>query len=173
MHQSDLDDTLRSIIHQYGLEQVIRSLRQLEMSGTQSEDSKRILRQSSDTTPSNSNSKRARVTAPDRVAKMGLPPEKEQAVIELARMFQDKSFLPTFPDIANFCQIYGIDEPASRSRDSAIPRVFNFIAEMEPADIQRILDEGMFSGPSRLGPIADAIRGHNRARTAKGGNTQD
>ena len=62
---------------------------------------------------------------------MELPLEKEPAIVALANRFQDKSFLPTFGDIANFCQIYGIDEPASKSRASAIPRVFKFIASME------------------------------------------
>ena len=83
---------------------------------------------------------------------------------ELAQRFHSKSFLPTFGDIANFCQTYNIDVPASKSRASAIPRVFKFIAAMEADEIQRMLDEGMFSGPARLGPIADAIRRNGRGR---------
>ena len=86
-------------------------------------------------------------------------------VVELAGRFQDKSFLPTFGDIANFCHFYQIDKPASKSRASAIPRVFKFIASMEADDVRIILDQGMFSGPSRLGPIADAIRRNGRAST--------
>ena len=70
--------------------------------------------------------------------------------------------MPTFGDIRNFCQVYGIDEPASKSRASAIPRVFKFMATMSDEEVQGILDGGMFSGPSRVGPIADAIRANGR-----------
>ena len=104
----------------------------------------------------------------EHVAKMGLPAEKGPAVAELAKRFEDKAFLPTFGDIANFCRIYGIEEPASRSRASAIPRVFKFIASMEADDIQRLVDLRHFSGPARLGPIADAIRNSGRARRPSG-----
>ncbi len=65
--------------------------------------------------------------------------------------------MPTFGDIAHFCQAYDIDEPVSKSRASAIPRVFRAIAAMDAEDTQMLLDYGAFSGPSRLGPIADAI----------------
>ena len=94
---------------------------------------------------------------------MDYDPEKRPALLELAKRFQDKSFLPTFGDIRNFCQAYGIDVPASGSRASAIPRVFKFIAAMDGGEVQRIVDHWLFSGPARLGPIADAIRKNGRA----------
>jgi hypothetical protein len=95
---------------------------------------------------------------------MQIPSEKEFALVEIASRFEDKSFLPTYGEISNFCQMYGIDEPASKTWANVIPRIFKFIATMEPEDIQRILNDGTFSGPSRLGPIADAIRNNGRAR---------
>ena len=102
-------------------------------------------------------------SAPEYVAKMDYDPEKWPALSELAKRFQDKSFLPTFGDIRNFCQVYEIDVPASKSRASAIPRVFKCIATMDSGEIQRIVDNRLFSGPARLGPIADAIRKNGRA----------
>ena len=107
-----------------------------------------------------------KTTAMQYVVKMELPLEKRQLLDEVAREFDDKSFLPTFGDIANFCQVYQIDTPASRTRASAVPRVFKFIASMETNDVRVMLDDGMFSGPSRLGPIADAIRQSGRHRNA-------
>ena len=104
-----------------------------------------------------------KATAPEYVAKMDLPEEKVSAVTELAERFDRKAFLTTFGEIAGFCQMYGIRVPASRGRASAIPRVFKFVAEMEADDIQQILDDGMFSGPSRLGPISEAIRNYSSA----------
>ena len=71
-------------------------------------------------------------------------------------------FLPTLGDIRSFCQTYGIDEPRSRSRLGGIPRVFKFLTTMEAKEVERMLDDRLFSGPAELGPIAEAIRGRAR-----------
>ena len=160
-----LEDTLHSMIQQYGFEQVDRSLKEIGAGNHKFENSSRYATDTVDkVSVAKQGRKRTRATAPEYVEKMQLPSEKRLSVTELAGRFQDKSFLPTFGDIANFCQTYNIDEPASRSRASAIPRVFKFIATMEADEIQRMLDEGMFSGPARLGPIADAIRRNGRGQ---------
>ena len=110
--------------------------------------------------------------AVEYASRLDLPPEKKRVVVELAERFENKSFLPTFGDIANFCGIYGIDAPTSKSRSSAIPRVFRLIAAMETDKIQRILDSGLFSGPSRLGPISDAIRRNAKNSAAYSNKTR-
>ena len=98
---------------------------------------------------------------------MELASDKQATVCALAERFERKDFLPTFGDIRNFCEVYSIDVPASKTRASAITRVFKFLAnEMEADEVQRILDYELFSGPSRLGPIADAIRRNGRASRA-------
>ena len=166
MTQADLKDTLRSMVLKYGFEQVNDSLREISLSGYRSGRANRKTEAPKRRAARKAGRGRSRPNAPEYVAKMELPSEKQPAVVELARRFQDKSFLPTFGDIANFCRTYDIDEPASKSRAGAIPRVFKCLASMAAVDIQGILDEGMFSGPSRLGPIADAIRRNGRATTA-------
>ena len=153
---------LRSIINQYGFKQVERSLREISLSGCRLEAPKRHKASSDSGMTKKLKKRQAKITAQGYVAKMELPSEKKPGMVELAKRFQEKSFLPAFGDIRNFCQIYGIDEPASKSRANAIPRVFKFIVAMETNEVQRILDNGMFSGPSRLGPIADAIRRNGR-----------
>lgn len=163
MTEAKLKDTLRLIVHQYGFEQVDRSLQELRLADRQFRNSEQTKLLLDNNAVIKSSKKRKKIDAPEYVAKMELSSEKESVAAELARKFETKNFLPTFGDIRNFCQTYGIDEPASKSRASAIPRIFKFIASMETGEIQRILDDGMFSGPSRLGPIADAIRRNSRA----------
>lgn len=163
MAKAKLKDTLRLIVRQYGFEHVDRSLQEIRLADRQIKSSKQSKVLSENQAVTKSLKKRAKVNAPEYVAKMELSAEKEPIAVELANRFENKAFLPTFGDIRNFCQIYGIDEPASKSRASAIPRIFKFIATMETDEIQRILGDGMFSGPSRLGPIADAIRRNSRA----------
>ena len=108
-----------------------------------------------------SKSKR-RPTAPEYVSKMDLPRNQRQMLTEVAESFQNKSFLPTAGDIRNFCELYGIQGPAPRARAGAVPRLFRFLATMDPDEVRGLLRGGMFSGPARLGPIADAIRAAGR-----------
>ena len=153
MAERKIEDVLRSIVRRYGFGKVSQSLWEMEPSIHRFEHSS-----------DKSGRKSAKVAAPEYVAKMDVSPEKRPLLTELARRFDDKSFLPSIGDVRNFCQIYRIDEPASGARASAIPRIFRFIVTMETDDVRRILDEGTFSGPSRLGPLADAIRGRARLR---------
>ena len=165
MTSLELKSTLRSMVSEYGFERVNKVLHQVATSAGHSKKSN-LTKQSSNTNqqlPIVATSKKERASADQFVARMDLSPERYPAVVELAKRFERKSFLPTSGDVRNFCQIYGLDEPASKSRASAIPRVFRFLATMATDEIQKILEGGMFSGPSRLGPIADTIRRTGRA----------
>ena len=167
MTQASLEGALRSMVRRYGFEQVNESLQEIGISDSYLEKPNHKAMPPTDSVDAQANKRTPRITAIEYVAKMDLPPEKKAPVTELAKRFERKSFLPSTGDIANFCQVYRLDKPASKSRASAIPRVFKYIASMDAIAIQKILDEGMFSGPSRLGPIADAIRNNGRARTSE------
>ena len=150
-----LKDMLCLMVDRHGPEQVGRALREVVSAHRRKNSNKKKA-------SPKSNAKAKKKTAPEYVAKMDLPSEKKPAMAELAKRFEEKNFLPRFGSIREFCRIYRIVEPASKSRVSALPRIFKFIATMETSKIQRILDDGMFSGPSRLGPIADAILRNGR-----------
>lgn len=166
MTDEGLVASLRALVREHGMDQVSRSLDEIGatlvegLGKAETDDGRADL-----SAEARADRKRRRATASERVARMELSKEKTTAVAELARRFDEKSFMPTFGDIAHFCQLHDVDEPVSKSRASAIPRVFKALAAMEAEEIQRILDYGMFSGPSRLGPIADAIGRNGRARS--------
>lgn len=176
MIELPLEDVLQALTREHGFEEVHACLHRLQATQTPLSlelqprmpldmgyrvECKREIRSAA-----KGRHRKATTTAMQYVVKMELPLEKRQLLDEVARKFEEKSFLPTFGDISNFCQVYQIDTPASRTRASAIPRVFKFIASMETKDVRAMLDDGMFSGPSRLGPIADAIRQSGRRRNA-------
>ena len=152
MTASKLKPALRSLVREHGLGKVLKSLGEIAEARRKG-DVKQVSRRSSS------------LTAPEYVEKLNLPAKKLATVIELANRFQQKEFLPNFRSVAEFCRTYHIEVPASKGRASAIPRVFKFISNMEDGEVERILDNGMFSGPSRLGPIADAIRNFSRMPT--------
>ena len=152
-----LKDMLCLMVDRHGPEQVDRALREVVSVHRRKNSTK------AKASPKNSaKAKTKKTTAPEYLAKMDLHSEKKRVMAELAKRFEKKAFLPSFGDIRKFCRIYRIVEPASKSRVSALPRVFKFIATMETSKIQRILDDGLFSGPSSLGPIADAIMRNGR-----------
>ena len=163
MAEPSLKNALRSMVQEHGFDLVNESLQEIGFTELHIENPKGNTTISSKNVDQQNRKKKSKTTAPQYVAKMPLPSEKETSVLELAEKFQAKLFLPTMGDISNFCQAYRIDEPSSKSRANAMPRVFKLIASMDASDIQYLLDSGMFSGPSRLGPIADAIRNNGRA----------
>ena len=162
MRDDKLMDALRSMVRKHGLSRVQQSLIELASSscGLNAQQTDQSPRRERRESPSK---KMNRVTASAYVDKMDIPLEKKEALSVLAKRFEDKSFLPTVADISNFCRVHRIALPRSRSRGSAIPRVFKFMAEMGASDIRKMVDGGMFSGPSRLAPIADAIRSRSRS----------
>ena len=163
MTSDKLEASLRSMIRRYGFEQVDRCLQEIGLSNSQRESSVLSEEPYENSVPAQSKKRQSKVSATEYVSRLNLPLEKKPAVVEIAERFQDKSFLPTFSDVANFCMIHELKAPASKTRVSAIPRVFKFIATMDSPQIRAILDDGMYSGPSKLEPIADAIRNNGRA----------
>ncbi len=164
MKNSNLKNDVRLLVERYGVDAVYREMRAIVSSEkrTMAESRKPL---SEDGTQAKPGTKRksSRVTATEYVSRMDIAAERRVSVLTLAKRFEEKSFLPTYADIQDFCRIYGIEEPASKVRANVIPRVFKFLATMEVRDVRRLLDENAFSGPARLGPIADAIRRHGRA----------
>ena len=167
MKDKNLETILNPIVQEYGLSSVLKTLGKIASENLAQSPPHDVNGTGGHIEPKKARKPRAKPNAVEYATKMELPPDKQVTVCEMAERFERKDFLATFGDIRHFCQTYGIDVPLSRTRASAIPRVFKFIAtEMDAKEAQRILDDGMFSGPSRLGPIADAIRRNGRASRA-------
>lgn len=103
-------------------------------------------------------------TAVRYVSKLDIDSEKRREIMVLAQKFDRKKFLPNFGEIRNFCEIYGLKIPLSKSRIGAVPVIFRFLETLSPADLRKLLFENAYTGPSELGPIADAIRGRFKER---------
>ena len=101
----------------------------------------------------------ARVSKAVGSQSLEVPAERGAVLRRAAEEFEQRVFLSTLDDIRNFCEGYGIEEPRLKSRASGIPRVFKFLVTMGVADVERMLDDRMFSGPAQFSPVADASRG--------------
>lgn len=92
----------------------------------------------------------------DYVHAMEVSAERVAVVRRAAEEFARRPFLPRLGDVRGFCGAYGIEE--SKSRASGIPRTFKFRVTMAVAEVEKMLNARLFSGPAQLVPIADAIR---------------
>lgn len=155
MPRHDLTEALQALVRRHGMSSVLHGLADLQAapdSAVPSSPAKRA------------GGARSKPSAIDYVGRMPLPPDKTRVMERAARRFEDKVFLPGVGDIREFGRVYGVDLGKSVSRTGAIPRIFTFLAAMDADRVSRMLDEGAFSGPARLGPIADAIRNRSAGR---------
>ena len=168
MKKGRLRDALQAMVEDHGLERVEQLLLEIRKSTVRDLDGRSsAIRTIQEYKTSRSRLKRNKVTASAYVSKLTLPADTRELLEEMAKRYEEKTFLPSVGEIRNFCVIYGIDIPASPARASAIPRVFKFLAQLEAQDIQKIIQAHTFSGPSRLAPIADAIRRKSRLRAGR------
>ena len=161
---TDPKDLLLSIVEEHGFDKVEEFLNQIAASERATEQSQSSSARSPVGKKRSRSPIRRKPTASQYVVRLDVSPEKAGFLSELATRFDAKTFMPAFNDAVEFCHIYGIEPPASRSRANVIPRVFKRIASLEADQIRRIVDGGHFSGPSRLGPISDAIRRNRRSK---------
>lgn len=155
MPQRGLNKTLQGLVRRHGLSSVLHSLADIQAAPDQDTSSMSRKRRY------NAGSKSSAV---NYVEKMTLPQEKAEVMKCAAQRFEEGGFLPTIADIREFCRIHDVELGKSVSRMSSIPRVFTFLAVMDSARIEKLLEEGAFSGPARLAPLADAIRNRTTVR---------
>ena len=174
--EKELNDTLHAMVLEHGLENVERALGRIRKSTVAG-------RGRSNRSPTRSKQKRksdakkigrkTKITALGYISKLDVDVDIGVPLEGAARQYDNKSFLPTFGDIRNFCAIHGIEVPASPSRVAAIPRIFRYLSLLDPGEMRSMLQSNSFSGPTRLAPIADAIRRSSEKRatdsTADGG----
>ena len=163
----ELRTALSSMIERFGFDSVFQTLRELETDQvkqkTRRADPPKRARNSG-------NGNKRRVSAVEYVRTMDIPAEQAEIVGRAAEEFERRTFLPTVGDVRSFCEVYGIEEPKSKTRLSGMPRIFKFLGTMDAAEVKTMLDDRMFSGPAELGPIADAIR--SRAKEMRMGTQE-
>jgi len=146
---SELDEHLRKLLQQYGIAEVRRRLRAI----TRTPRVPPIPR-----------------NAREYVSRMNPPMSQKERLLVLAQLFEEKRFLPAAADIRNFFEAYGAAPTKIKARQAAIPLIFRFLSSLSDERLDRIISEGAFSGPSELGPIAEAIKARSGS-TGHGGNT--
>ena len=165
MNATELREALGSLVQEHGFRRVARLLREMEPKDRHSQSAReRTTGSRTGTVTRNAAQTNYRPSAAEYVARRELTPTASQTrlLARAARAFDERAFLPTLDEVRRFGNTYGMKPLRARSRSTVIPRVFQFLASMDPAEVVKILDDELFAGPTRLGPISDAI--HRRAQ---------
>jgi hypothetical protein len=102
---------------------------------------------------------RRKITALEYTAGADLPAGRRDTLAELALRFDQKRFLPTASDVRYFFEMRGErPPPAAKHRPETFKPVLQLLLKMPQDEVEALLRNGAHSGPSQLGPLADAIR---------------
>ena len=134
---TELDEQLQLLVQQYGVAEVRRRLNAIIGPRARSHLQR---------------------SARDYATGMNVRSSQKERLLTLARRFEEKRFLPTTSEIRNFFEAYGASPIKPKSRQNAIPSILRFLSSLSDEQLDRIIKDGSFGGPSELGPIADAIR---------------
>ena len=152
-----LQTLLAAMVDEWGFERVRNRLEVV-----QSTDGKRAGVSEASVGQAQSNKHRQRSTekptAVAMAAKVSLPPKQKELIQKLAERFDDKRFLPTSGDIRYFFEVHGGVVPSSKQRGEAFRKVLSLLSALPEAELLKIVDSDAHSGPSKLGPLSDALR---------------
>lgn len=109
---------------------------------------------------------RRRLTPSERVAKLKTRGRKRQFLKEAALRFEEKRFLPSISDVRDFLHLHGEFAGELKQREPGFARVLRVLQRIPTQDLENILRENQFSGPSRLGPLSEAIESASSALRA-------
>ena len=150
------DETLTTILHalilECGVDRVEREVLKLRehISNSGSHDQK--------TAATKSRRTRARMTAVTFAENLDVSEETRRLLTQLAEKYDAYEFLPTISDIKEFCLNYDLNLNTKPSRRTAISRIFRHLSRIPSTELHDMIRSNLFSGPTRLGPISDAIR---------------
>lgn len=159
---------LQSLVEEFGVQQVRERLNKLSNASAEQEADDRSTKENSSTRPVE---KRPRVSGMVAMAE-ALPDdsEKTKLIRDLASRFDNKTFLPSMGDVKHFAEMRGGSVRAKQRSDSARSLLL-LLSSMNIENLQKIVTAESHSGPSQLGPLADAIK--DRAATTRSIESDD
>ena len=92
----------------------------------------------------------------------GIDSDKHDILTDLAQKFERKEFMPNIATTRMFLESVGEDTSRLKSRKQAVAKIFRALSALPDKRLRQIVERGSFSGPARLGPLADAIAGANK-----------
>lgn len=157
-----LMELLRPLVGEWGRAEVSRCLARFEDSGPLRANLEFSRGSQAGRTKSNSppgaRQRRSHEYVARIVERMNLPESRRHILRDLAFRFEERTFLPTIGDIRNFLEMHDAGPANFHTRSASFPKIVAVLLAIPDQHLQKILVDNAHSGPSRLGPLSDAIR---------------
>lgn len=104
-----------------------------------------------------------RTSAPEMVDRLDYEEVRKEPLRVLASRFDDKTFLPTASDVRYFLEMRGLDARSIKKRQGSFRKVLKALLNMADDELRLLQESGSHAGPTRLGPLSDAIKATSAA----------
>jgi len=115
---------------------------------------------------------RRRPSAVEMVERHDATADQKEHLHALAARFDAKTFLPTASDVRHFLEMRGQDPGPVKQRQDAYRKVLDVLLNMADDELMLLQRSGTHAGPTRLGPLSDAIKATSAAVRSAGSNTE-
>ena len=89
--------------------------------------------------------------------------EWKEPLRALAERFDAKTFLPTASDVRHFLEMRGQDPGPIKQRQDSFKKVLEVLLSMADDELMQLHASGTHAGPTKLGPLSDAIKATSAA----------
>jgi len=115
----------------------------------------------------------ARPSATEQVERAPVEGEQKEALLQLAVRYDSKEFLPSVADVREFLIMLGERPVGLKDRKDAFRILLRSLTQLPIERLQQLARSAQHSGPSRLGPLSDAIAATSESlRRRRGGETE-
>jgi hypothetical protein len=163
-----LEDLLRTLIQEWGTEEVLSTLEQLRGGRHQSATNKLIFERRSNREFTRKSIGSKRPSATQQVAKLNESDERRETLMTIATKYDQKAFLPTTGDVKEFLAMLGAGTSAIKDRSDGFRQLLVSFMHLPSERLRHLANSSNFSGPAQLGPLSDAIRESGDALRRRG-----
>lgn len=163
-----LRSLLVALVERWGSASVFQALTQLAEGGGTQADGRQVQ-------PAKRKAAKVKLGAPAEkrssvayVVRLNLPERRRALLLDMATLFDRRELLPTAADVRNFVQMRSGRRVDIKQRSDAFRRLVDVALDMPEDQLERLVKGGGHGGPSRLGPLSDAIKMAGEAARAEG-----
>lgn len=153
-----LVDLLQTLVREWGFDEVQKSLANIFPASDDIGEGALIRKRSRPQTSGRDVTRSGRPSARELVSKINDLNDKRDALVTIALKFDQKEFLPTVADMKEFLAMMGEETGALKDRSDGFRRLLNHLTQLPIERLERLASGTSYSGPSRLGPLSDAIK---------------
>jgi hypothetical protein len=151
-----LDTLLTAAVEEWGIQEIEHALSRIREQRAASTPKEGGLKPPEEQ-EGRSEPRQKKFRAVDQIAKLNPPEDRLMFLRAIAERFDNKTFLPTAADIRLFLSMIGDNGSGVRDRPEGFRKLAPRLAEWAPSKLEELVNSKSYSGPARLGPLAEAI----------------